>query len=92
MDKQLVRRLTPAECARLQSCPDDMAWPEGCTKTTKYRIIGNGWACKLAHELAAAFRKVDPESKTVIDLFCGGGLASLGWHGRYWQYEEPKHD
>jgi site-specific DNA-cytosine methylase len=27
---------------------------------------------------------VDPESHAVIDLFCGGGLASLGWHGRYW--------
>lgn len=28
----------------------------------------------------------DPESETVIDLFCGGGLGAVGWHGRAWEY------
>ena len=29
----------------------------------------------------------DPQSRTVIDLFCGGGLGAVGWHGRAWRYE-----
>jgi len=86
-DGPMVRRLTPLECARLQSCPDDMVWPEGITKTAMYRIIGNGWACGMAAHLSRALAEADPESRTVIDLFCGGGLGSLGWHGRYWNYE-----
>jgi site-specific DNA-cytosine methylase len=84
---KIVRRLTPDECARLQSCPDDMAWPKGITKTAKYRIVGNGWACGIAWALSQALAAADPESKTVIDLFAGGGLGALGWHGRYWSYQ-----
>lgn len=85
-DGLLVRRLTPAECARLQSCPDDMAWPAGIPKTAQYRIIGNGWNCAIASALSRALAEADPESRTVIDLFCGGGLGALGWHGRAWHY------
>ena len=82
-----VRRLTPDECARLQSCPDDMAWPKGITKTARYRIIGNGWACGMAAALSRALATADPESQTVVDLFCGGGLGALGWHRRYWTHQ-----
>ena len=82
-----VRRLTPQECARLQSCPDDMRWPDGISKTQQYKIIGNGWACGMAAAMSRALKQSDPESHTVIDEFCGGGLGSLGWHGRYWSYE-----
>ncbi len=82
-----VRRLTPDECARLQSCPDDMAWPEKITKTAKYRIIGNGWSCGMAAALSEALGRADPESVTVVSLFCGGGLGDLGWHGRFWRME-----
>lgn len=88
-DKLLVRRLTPAECARLQSCPDDMAWPDKITKTAQYRIIGNGWACAVAHHLRLAFDAVDPGEHSTLDLFCGGGLGALGWHHRYWSLPCP---
>lgn len=81
-----VRRLTPDECARLQSVPDDWVWPESVAKTHRYRIIGNGWACLMAKRLGEAFAESDPESETVIDLFCGGGLGAVGWHGRAWEY------
>lgn len=83
-----VRRLTPDECARLQSVPDDWVWPESVAKTHRYRIIGNGWACLMAKRLGDAFGESDPESETVIDLFCGGGLGAVGWHGRAWEYRE----
>lgn len=82
----LIRRLTPDECLRLQSGPDDFAWPNGISKTNRYRVIGNGWACGMAAHMSRALAAADPGSRTVIDLFCGGGLGACGWHGRYWSY------
>lgn len=79
-----VRRLTPEECLRLQSGPDDFQWPEKITKTAKYRIVGNGQASYFVHQMAQAMHAADPISRTVVDLFCGGGLGACGFHGRYW--------
>lgn len=84
-----VRRLTPDECLRLQSGPDDFVWPDKITKTAKYRVVGNGWACRMGAVFAEAFALADPRSRTVIDLFCGGGLGACGWHGRYWSFARP---
>lgn len=36
-----VRRLTPTECARLQTIPDWYKWD--VSETQQYRMIGNGW-------------------------------------------------
>ena len=85
-DGIFVRRLSPLECARLQSCPDDMRWPAKITKTAMYRIIGNGWNCAMAAKMGEALRQADPGSQTLIDLFCGGGLGAMGLHGRYWSW------
>lgn len=81
-----VRRLTPLECMRLQSAPDDFRWPDGIGKTAMYRVCGNGWASRMGEVFAEAFASVDPESRTVVDLFSGGGLGAVGWHGRCWKY------
>lgn len=62
-------------------------WPDSVPKTARYRIVGNGQASKVMHELAQALAGVDPQAETVIDLFCGGGVGSVGWHGNYWQLE-----
>ncbi len=88
--KLYVRRLTPLECLRLQSGPDTFKWPEKITKTAMYRIVGNGWASRMGAVFAAALKAADPQSRTVIDLFCGGGLGAVGWHGNYWSYENTK--
>jgi site-specific DNA-cytosine methylase len=82
-----VRRLSSLECLRLQSGPDDFAWPEGITKTAAYRVVGNGWACRMGAVFADAFAAADPDARTVASLFCGGGLGDVGWHGRFWSYE-----
>lgn len=82
-----VRRLTPLECLRLQSGPDDFRWPEKISKTNQYKIVGNGVACGHGHAFAQAFASVDPEAITVISLFCGGGLLDCGWHRRFWSFE-----
>ena len=35
-----IRRLTPEECARLQTIPDWYKWK--CSKTQQYKMLGNG--------------------------------------------------
>ena len=37
----LYRKLTPLECERLQTLPDN--YTEGVSKTQRYKMIGNGW-------------------------------------------------
>jgi site-specific DNA-cytosine methylase len=81
-----IRRLHPLECARLQSAPDSFIWPNDLPKTHAYRVIGNGWATRMGAVFAEALKSADPHSETLIDLFCGGGLGAVGWHGRFWQY------
>jgi site-specific DNA-cytosine methylase len=87
-----VRRLSPLECARLQSVPDDFRWPSSITKTAAYRIIGNGWASLMAKQMSESLAAADPKSRTVIDLFCGGGLGAIGWHGRGWEYAPERQE
>ena len=41
VDKTNVRRLTPLECERLQTLPDN--YTEGISDTNRYKCIGNGW-------------------------------------------------
>lgn len=38
---EIIRRLTPTECARLQTIPDWYKWE--CSDTQQYRMLGNGW-------------------------------------------------
>ena len=43
-----VRKLTPVECERLQTWPDN--YTEGVSNTQRYKIIGNGWTADvIAH-------------------------------------------
>ena len=37
----LIRKLTPIECERLQTLPDN--YTEGVSNTQRYKAIGNGW-------------------------------------------------
>jgi DNA-cytosine methyltransferase len=42
------RKLTPLECERLQTVPDD--YTEGVSNTQRYRMLGNGWTVDvIAH-------------------------------------------
>lgn len=85
-----VRRLTVWECMRLQSVPDDFIWPDDLPKTHAYKIVGNGWATRMGAVFADAFHTADPDSQTIIDLYCGGGLGACGWHGNYWEYDADR--
>jgi DNA (cytosine-5)-methyltransferase 3A len=39
--KDSIRKLTPLECMRLQTVPDDYLMP--VSNTRKYMLLGNGW-------------------------------------------------
>jgi site-specific DNA-cytosine methylase len=44
------RKLTPLECERLQTVPDNFT--EGVSNTQRYKMLGNGWTCDvIAHIL-----------------------------------------
>ena len=44
-----IRRLTPAECARLQTVPDWYRWE--CSETQQYRMLGNGWTVEVIRHI-----------------------------------------
>lgn len=41
----IVRRLTPTECARLQTIPEWYKW--NVSETQQYRMLGNGWTVEV---------------------------------------------
>ena len=46
----LYRKLTPVECERLQTLPDN--WTDCVSNTQRYKMIGNGWTIDvIAHIL-----------------------------------------
>jgi site-specific DNA-cytosine methylase len=47
-DRMIARKLTPLECERLQTLPDD--YTKGVSNTQRYKMIGNGWTADvIAH-------------------------------------------
>ena len=44
MDR-VLRRLTPTECARLQTIPEWYRWK--CSDTQAYKMLGNGWTVEV---------------------------------------------
>jgi len=55
-DEVYYRKLTPIECERLQTVPDN--YTEGVSNTQRYRMLGNGWTVDV---IAHIFRHL-PES------------------------------
>lgn len=41
-----IRRLTPTECARLQTVPEWYKW-DGISDTKRYKMLGNGWTIEI---------------------------------------------
>lgn len=45
LENQRIRRLTPTECARLQTIPDWYKWV--VSETQQYKMLGNGWTVEV---------------------------------------------
>jgi site-specific DNA-cytosine methylase len=55
--KTNVRRLTPLECERLQTLPDN--YTEGVSDTRRYMGIGNGWTVDV---IAHIFKELNDDA------------------------------
>ena len=45
-----IRKLTPVECERLQTLPDNYTQCDGVSEAARYKALGNGWTCDvIAH-------------------------------------------
>ena len=53
-EKLYYRKLTPIECERLQTLPDN--YTEGVSNTQRYRMLGNGWTVSVIEHI---FKKID---------------------------------
>lgn len=51
----VLRRLTPTECARLQTIPDWYKW--GCSDTQAYKMLGNGWTVEVIKHILSHITK-----------------------------------
>ena len=49
----IIRKLTPIECERLQTLPDN--YTDCVSKTQRYKSIGNGWTVDV---IAHCFRQI----------------------------------
>lgn len=56
-----IRKLTPVECERLQTWPDN--YTEGVSNTQRYKIIGNGWTADVIAHIFSFMEKADNENQ-----------------------------
>ena len=54
------RLLTPVECERLQTLPDN--YTEGVSNTQRYKMLGNGWTADV---IAHIFKNIDLKYKYI---------------------------
>jgi len=54
-DSERWRVLTPLECERLQTVPDN--YPEGVSNTQRYKMLGNGWTVDVICHILKGIEK-----------------------------------
>lgn len=73
----IIRKLTPIECERLQTLPDN--YTKAVSNTQRYKGLGNGWTAEvIIHILNGVLRNV-PKDEEIIVLSLYDGIAT----GRY---------
>lgn len=60
--KEQLRRLTPVECERLQTVPDN--YTVGVSDTQRFKMLGNGWTVDIIAHLLNNMRYHTPVSTT----------------------------
>jgi DNA-cytosine methyltransferase len=64
--KELKRRLSPVECERLQSVPDN--YTEGVSNTQRYKMLGNGWTIDVIAHILNEMRHAPVKTTTTKQL------------------------
>ena len=72
-----IRKLTPIECERLQTMPDN--YTAAVSASQRYKALGNGWTAEvIKHILGAGLRSVDRNEKLlVLSMYDGIGTGAL---------------
>jgi hypothetical protein len=80
---QMIRRLTPTECLRLQAFPDDwLDLDPPMSDSVKYRVIGNAVTRNVAKWIGQRIKQACPEVSTYGELFAGiGGFSGFEYAG-----------
>lgn len=92
-----IRKLTPVECERLQTLPDN--YTEGVSNTQRYKGLGNGWTAEvIIHILQGALKDVPKDEEIVVlSMYDGIGtgrycLDKMGFTNvKYFAYEIDKY-
>lgn len=93
----LIRKLTPIECERLQTLPDN--YTAGVSNAQRYKMLGNGWTAEvIIHIMRQALKDIPrQEPLQVISLYDGMAtgmycLKQLGFTNiQYYAYEIDKY-
>lgn len=93
----IIRKLTPIECERLQTLPDD--YTAAVSNTQRYKGLGNGWTAEvIIHILNGALKDVPKDEEIVVlSMYDGIGtgrycLDKMGFTNvKYYAYEIDKY-
>lgn len=93
----IIRKLTPIECERLQTMPDN--YTEGVSNSQRYKCLGNGWTAEvIIHILNGALKDVPRDEEIqVLSMYDGIGtgrycLDKMGFTNvKYYAYEIDKY-
>lgn len=72
-----IRKLSPLECERLQTLPDN--YTDGISNTQRYKCLGNGWCAEVIIHILNGILKDIPKEEKIIVLSMYDGIAT----GRY---------
>lgn len=73
----VIRKLTPIECERLQTLPDE--YTSGISNTQRYKCLGNGWTAEVITHILRELLCEVPRDEKLIVLSMYDGIAT----GRY---------
>lgn len=93
----IIRKLTPVECERLQTLPDN--YTKAVSNTQRYKGLGNGWTAEvIIHILNGALKDVPRDEEIVVlSMYDGIGtgrycLDKMGFTNvKYYAYEIDKY-
>ena len=93
----IIRKLTPIECERLQTLPDN--YTAAVSDTQRYKGLGNGWTAEvIIHILNGALKDVPKDEEIVVlSMYDGIGtgrycLDKMGFTNvKYFAYEIDKY-
>jgi DNA (cytosine-5)-methyltransferase 3A len=65
----IIRKLTPVECERLQTLPDN--YTDGISDTQRYKCIGNGWTAEVIIHILSHMNIPKDEEIVILSMFDG---------------------